>query len=113
MLSEEIRDNIDKLIHNIFLTINLKNKRLKIDKERLIITIDEIIQNGISSLLGMNMIRIKCFTLTSCYELYFAMKKNDEKVEIEEKIEKSMENVIEESFKAHFIKIKEENPWLE
>lgn len=113
LLSEEIRENIDKLINNIYLSINLKDKRLKIDKDKCIITVDEKIQNGLSSLLRMNMIRIKSFTLTSCYELYFSMKKSDEKVEIEEFPEKCKDNSIEEFSKGVVIKIEENNPWVE
>ncbi|EOB11939.1 hypothetical protein NBO_626g0004 [Nosema bombycis CQ1] len=77
-LSDEIKENIDKIIDSIYLTLSLSNKNIKIEKDKLIINIDDKNQSGFSSLFGMNIIRIKTFTLTHCYELFFGMTNKNE-----------------------------------
>lgn len=115
-LSEEIKENIDVVINSIYLSLDLRNKRIKLEKDKLVITIEDKYQSGFSSLFGMNIIRLKSFTLTNCFELYFTMtKKNETKSQ-----EPSHEVVEEESVftsprpsKEKIIKVDEDNPWAE
>ncbi|WUR03826.1 coiled-coil Arf-GAP ANK repeat and PH domain-containing protein [Vairimorpha necatrix] len=110
LLGDEIRDNIDKLINSLIITINLKDKIINLEKDKKLITVNEKEQNGISSLFGLNELKIKSFTLSSCYELYFSMKKNlePEKSNITENEEISAPLEISKNI---VVKIEEENPW--
>lgn len=115
-LAEEINENIDKVINSIYLSLDLRNKRIKLEKDKLIITIDDKYQSGFSSLFGINIIKLKSFTLTNCFELYFTMTKENET-----KIQESSPEVIEDeclftnqtNSKEKIIKVEEDNPWVE
>ncbi|KAF9764631.1 hypothetical protein NGRA_0410 [Nosema granulosis] len=114
-LADEIKDNIDKVINSIYLSVDLRNKNIKLEKDKLIISIDDKYQSGFSSLFGMNIIRLKSFTLTNCYELFFSMTKKNE-IPKEETIveEEFVEEEIPEFIKPKekIIKVDEENPWV-
>lgn len=110
LLAKDVCDNIDKLINKIYISINLQDKSIKIDKDRNIITVDEKSQNGISSIFGINMLKIKMFSLGSCYDIYFAMQEKIETqtFECEQELTKQLPC---STGKGRVIKIEEENPW--
>lgn len=110
LLNDEIRINIDKLIDNIK-SINLKEKIIKLDKENCIISISDKSQIGLSKIVGINVIKIKCFTLTNCYEFFFSMKKEEINLEIKAHIENKNIKPKEETGKKKVIRIEELNPW--
>lgn len=112
LLNDEIRINIDKLIDNIK-SICLKDKILKLDKENCVISISDKSQNGLSKIVGINVIKIKCFTLTNCYEFFFSMKKEEINFEIKTEIENKNVKPKEETGKNKVIRIEELNPWKE